>query len=475
MAIALVGTPTAQAGSSVTAATLTITVPTGSTGDLLLIGVSSASQATASSTAPLITASSANTVKIGFIPGILVSMALFYRVVQAGDPTSYTFTVNAGSPYGAVCARYSGVDTTTLFRQWNIVGELKGGGVTATSTTFPIADNVQSSDLAVAFAAMGTSTKTTSQTTALSTPASWTNVIASFGATSGITSSYHTAMALYSRTAGSDAPSVTGATGQYAAIRVVLVPADTPVRDAPGGTISFVNASTATTVAAATSSLAVNAPSGIADGDLLLLAAGSSAGFSAFAPPAGWLSLGVGAGRYSMGTTSFVSDLVEQVWYKFASSEPASYTVSYTDSAGIQEVVLVVVAYRGVRNPYPIELAAVTNSTAAAATTSVASYALPQVNADNLVVNFYGAGGDTTGTFTMTGPSSPWNQRAQIISAVASDFNAAITVVDKLAAGDQPTSTVSKASTFVTVSVSLVGIPGISNVFARRFGPNYRR
>jgi hypothetical protein len=78
----------------------------------------------------------------------------------------------------------------------------------------------------------------------------------------------------------------------------------------------------------------------------------------------------------------------------------------------------------------------------------------------------------------MTGPSSPWNQRAQIISAVTTDFNAAVIISDKLAATDQPTATVSRIGMSTIFSLTLVGSPSItdiSDVWKPRLGPNYRR
>src|SRR5690348_4860277 len=245
MAIALVGTPTTAVGSSVTATTVAITVPTGSVGDLLVFGVSAASNANTNATPPSITAAAALT-KLGEMYGDWQSGTVYYRFVQSGDATSYTFTLSGAAPVGAVCARYSGV---SALRFWSQVGDTGAVSDTTTSVVFPEAGLVRSTDLVLNFACMGTNAKNTTQTTALSTPAGWTNVVNRLGATSSVTSSYHTSMALYSRASATDRPTVTGSTGQYFDLNIVLIDSSNPGPDAPGGTISFVNSSTAAVTA----------------------------------------------------------------------------------------------------------------------------------------------------------------------------------------------------------------------------------
>ncbi|MGH7745142.1 MAG: hypothetical protein ACREQ5_10130, partial [Candidatus Dormibacteria bacterium] len=456
MAIAIVGTPTSAAGSSVTATTVTITAPTGSVGDMLLIGVAVSSIAGTIGSDPLITASSGLLTKLSFSPSPLCQTALFYRVIQSGDPTTWTFTTSAGAPISAVAVRYSGVHATTPFRYWNRIGNFDVPTNTATSVVFPVMDNVQSTDLVVTLAAMGVSTKTATIST-LSTPSGWTSRVTKNGPVSG-TTAYPVTAKFFDIVGTPGTPTSSGSTGHYNAQSVALVAASNQVPDTVGGTISFRAAATAATAAHGTATITVNKPTGVVDGDLMLLAVANSSGFTANTAPAGWTSISQHLGEYNYGLSSAVSDLVGQVWYKIASSEPSSYTVTCTTAAVISAAI---VAYSGVRNPYPADLHVATASTAAASTTGVVPYTLPQVRSDNLIVNIYMAGGDPSGTFTMTGPSSPWTQRAQIISSVASTFNAGITVSDQLNAATQPTAATSIAAASVVFSIALVGLPPV--------------
>lgn len=455
MAIALVGTPTSAAGSSTTATTVTITAPTGSVGDMLLIGVSASSIASLAGAAPLITASSGLLTVLGFFPSPQCTSVLFYRVIQSGDPSSWTFTTSGGSPIAAVAVRYSGVHATTPFRYWNSSGSSDISSVTTSSIVFPVMDNVQSTDWVVTLAAMARTTKTTSITT-LSTPSGWTSRVTKNGPTSS--TAYPVTAQFFDIVGTPGTPTSSGAAGQYNAQSVALVAASNQVPDVTGGTISFVNSSTAVTSTHGSGStpITINVPSGIADGDVMLLALANSAGYATNTTPTGWISIGQCIGAYNYGTSSDLSDLVSQLWYRIASSEPTSYTVTANASALLSAVI---VAYSGVRNPYPIDLTGVTASTSAASTTGVAPYSLPQVRSDNLIVNVYTAGGDTTATFTMTGPTSPWTQRAQALTANGSTFNAGITVAELLDATVYPKASTSIATTSVAFSVALVGAP----------------
>jgi hypothetical protein len=469
MAIALVGTPTTGVGASTTATSVAVTVPTGSTGDLLVFGVSAGSNATAATSAPLITAPAALT-KLSELPTGWCFGVLFYRFVQSGDATSYTFTLSSAAPAGAVCARYSGVSG---LRYWGLTGSQGASSETVTSITFPAAGNVASTDLVLAFVGMGTSTKSTTQLSSLPTPGSWTNVVNRLGPNNAVTSSYHTVMALYSRAAAVDTPSVTGTTGQYVAENLVLIDSASPATDPPGGTIAFVNASTAATVALGPASLSINAPANVIDGHLLLLAIASS-NLGKQTPPAGWIQLTGTIGAYSLGTTSATFDVNSTLWYKVASGEGASYSIAITSN---QVTCAAIVAYSGARIAFPVRLAAETNTDVTApTTTSPAPYVLPTGPADNLIVNFYTAGCDANpGTSTVTGPTSPWTQRAQIATTVASSAESSITIADKLGATDQPTATATTTQGWGVFSVALVGVPGVSNVWDPRSGPNYRR
>lgn len=467
MAIAFV-LGTQADGASTTATTLSISY-TVAAGDLLLISVYASSSATTNADAPNITPGSANLARLWSLAAPSFHVAIYYRFVQAGDPASYSFTLSSGAPASAMAVRYSGVDTTTPFRDWVGIGSLDSRSATTTSVQFPAVSNLQSDDMVVAFAGYGRNTKA-STITAYTTPAGWNS--RQTNTTPTATTAFAGYGAFFDQLGVDDTPTVTGNAGHHSAVCIALIPADNPVPDVTGGPIAFINGSTASTVSTGATSLAVNAPSGIVDGDLLLLIAGQSGGFVTYSPPVGWIPIEVGKGSYSLGTTSTTNDLAAKVWYKIANNEAASYTVTLTTASTLQEQVLAIVAYRQLRATYPIKLHATSWSSSAAATTSPSPYSLPNILSDNLVIHVYLTGGDTTGTFTVTGPTSPWNQRAQVISAVGTDFNVGITVVDALGSTATPTASASKASTWAISTISLIGAP---MVWKLRLGPNYRR
>ena len=465
-AIALVGTPTSAAGASVTATTATVTVPAGNAGDLLIIGVAASSNATTSADAPLITASSGALTKLDGFDSVWLNSAVFYRFVQAGDASTYTFTLSSGAPEAVACVRYSGVST---IRYWGLNATTGSSTETASSLTFPAAGNVQASDVVVAFACMGGSTKSATVTT-ISTPSGWTQDTTQNGPLSSL--AFPVTGAIYHRAAATDTPSVTGSTGQWVIQNVVLSATSDPVPDTPGGTISFVNASTVAGTAAGQANVVVNKPSGVVDGDVLLLAV-TSTFLGVDTPPAGWTMLTAATGAYSHGTASNVYDAMTTVWYKVASGEGASYTIGLTTA---QQTAAAIVAYRGTRLSSPVRMVGETNTNSGSATTtSPTPYMLPGVVATNLVVNFYTSGGDAAGTPSVTGPSGTWTQRASVASSVASVGNASIVVADKLGATDYPTASATAAQGWGVFSVALVGIAEVNQVLPHPRGPNYRR
>lgn len=456
MAIALVGTPTTAVGASSTAATLSITVPTGSTGDLLIFNVATATVATAS--APVITSATAGLTSLFKTSSAFVGTSLLFRFVQAADPTSYTFTVNAGAPYEAVCVRYSGVSTTTPFRFVNSSTTNIQTTSTAAAITLPAVDNVVSTDVTLCAVSMGTSVNNSTQATALSTPTSWTNVVNRLGPTG---TAYHSATALYSRAAGVDTPSVTGSTGQYAAVSFVLIDASNTTTPGPGSAISFVNAATASPSANSATTVC-NVPTGVVNGNVML-AVVTNPGGSSLSAPAGWTPLMETNAWVNQGIAGTYTDGVTRVWYRVASSEPANYT--FTSTLSNHGAPVIIVAYSGTRTTSPVLLSNSVYSNGpgvTASTTSPAPYLLNQLTAiasDMRVVNLYAAGGDSSGLITMTNPGGTWTGRATAASTVAAAFNSAVGVADKMGATDVPTATSSVAAGWSVFSVALIGEP----------------
>jgi hypothetical protein len=461
VAIALQGTPQAVPGASSTATSVTITVPTGSVGDVLFAHIE-AGAATAG--AVLITAGATGWATLWSVDDTVMTAKVFYRVVQAGDPSTYTFNLNTGVPMAGTMVRYSGVATSTPFRFINATEQGSDNALATTSTTFPGVDNVQSTDLTLCFVANASNTGIrNAQIPALGTPTGWTNVVNSLGPASS-SSIARLAMATYSRAAGTDTPTLTTSSGCAASISVVLIDAANVVAPSAGGTISFVNAAT-TGQSATSGTIVVNVPTGVADGDLLLAAVSNPSGNGTWSNMTGWEEIPNTTNcMESQGTSSNLSDCDAALFYRIASSEPASYTFTNTKSnhgnAGV------IVAYRGIRNPYPVHLMNVAKSEGSgnsSTTVSKAPYQLNTlnvINSDMLVVNFYCCGNDvSSGAITFTMPASPWNTRATVSASIAATFNGAVAVTDKLGATDLPTVTASVSSGWVVFSVAIAPAP----------------
>jgi len=455
-------------GASVTATTATVSY-TVQAGDLLLVEVAASSNAGTGGNAPTITAASANMLRLWSLSAQACATAVFYRIVQAGDPTSYVFNTSGGSPISVMAVRYSGVDPTTPFRNWNGTGSLDNFSGTTTTVQFPAIDNLQPNDMVVAFTAYGRTTKSTT-ITAYGTPTSWNSRQTNTGPTSSLAFPIYTA--IFDRLGVNDRPTVTGDAGHHSAFVVALIPADNLVPDQWSEPLGFVAASTAVTVATGTTSLSINKPAGVNDGDIMILAAGQSRGGAVYTTPAGWNPIELAIGGKLAGGTTGVNDIASKVWYKVASGEAASYSIGCTIAGSTpQEMTLAIVSYRRPRNAAPVKLHGSSWSTALG-TTSPVPYALPNITLDDLIVMIYIVGSDTTGTYTVTAPSSPWTQRVSVVSAVASDFNVGIIVVDKPAASDQPTASSSVSAAWHVASICLKGTP---NLPRWSLPPSFRR
>ena len=458
MAVAFIAGTQAD-GASVTATSVAVSY-TVQAGDLLLIGVGASDGATSPSGAPNITSASGNLTRLWSMNEFDHSAAVFYRFVQAGDPTSYTFNTTGGSPVEAMAVRYSGVNTTNPFRNWNVTTNPDGGSGTGTTTsdTFPTLDNVQSNDMVVTHASYARSTKA-STITAFTTPSGWTSRQTNTGPVSGSTA-FPVYAAWFERLAGTDTPSLSHDTGQCSIFSLALIPADNPVPDPVGGQIDFRNASSAATTTNGSTSLVVNKPTGVVDGDLMILVAGQTRGVASWSAPAGWNRIEVQTGGVNFGISTQYQNITTAIWWKIASGEGASYTVGCTVAGSTpQHYCLAIVAYANARSTTPIELHNGVG-TSTLSTTSPAPQALPPgtVTPDNLVILVIVEGGDTTGTYTVTPPGGSWTQRVQVANSKASEFNANITILDQLAASDLPTASSTKTGSWTVHLLSLVGV-----------------
>lgn len=449
MAIALVGSANNK-GTGVTS--LAITVPTtgGAVGDVLVFFLVCVTNQAWSVPAGLSVGYSSRN-------GAATSTSMYYRVVQAGDPTSYTFTHTTACASAGVCGRYSGVDQTNPIRYW--ANSLSNNVTAGTSATFPTLFNVGSSDMCVAL--VGGSSSANNVSTTYTAPAGWTQRQSITANTLSVPS---TAAMLCDKTAGTDTPSVTGFSGFHVVNTVCLADTTaTPTLNIIRTSPVFQSASTAA-VTVATTSLTINAPTGVTNGDLLIACAASSTANS-FTLTGSWTQLEI----ESPPLNGSVTDSAATIWYRIASSEPSSYTIGI---GGASKFCGVILRYSMVDNVTIVR--EISSAYAAvASTTSPARPAFPYTQTTDLVVVFYATGVDASGSsVTVTPPGGTWNTRASVNTAVASTFNCAIAAVDKFGATDFPTSTASATGGWVVLAVALAGLPLI---WPHRMGPNYRR
>jgi hypothetical protein len=152
----------------------------------------------------------------------------------------------------------------------------------------------------------------------------------------------------------------------------------------------------------------VDAPVGVADGDLLLLVALLGNGSGAVYPttPSGW----------SLLTTASASDvpgftLTTSVYWRIAASEPSGYTVDYEDFSHASEAT--VAAYRGASTSAPA-------ATSASGTGSTSTISGLTAEADDTLFVYYGHNWTAAGGLTPPAGTTPtWTERLDSSGALS--------------------------------------------------------
>ena len=159
--------------------------------------------------------------------------------------------------------------------------------------------------------------------------------------------------------------------------------------------IAFRSATEAGTASAGTTQV-INVPSGVQDGDLLLLACCTSDGDTGSVSPNGsWTQI---VNNLNTGGSAPSPPGISVFW-RIASSEPASYTITDTESSGISGQML---CFTGVDNTTPID---VTTTTATGDST----------NANPPSINYADSGAAIV-------VGSVWDSTTAVFSAVPSGF-----------------------------------------------------
>lgn len=226
--------------------------------------------------------------------------------------------------------------------------------------------------------------------------------------------------------------------------------------------IAFGSIATTTSNTSSTT-VVVPVPTGTANGDLLIMAASNSAP-TTFTTPAGWTLLDSNANIATAGFGSVA------YWYRVASSEPASYTI--TLGAAAAPITATMVRYTGVSTTAPIVSHGMAVSTATSAT-SPAPPTLTGVAAGVMVVNLYlwDSNSATNAATLSTMPASPWTTRVNT-GTPSGGYNIDVGVTDQVFPSTHPTATASNAtgiwgveSVALAVGTAAVPVPGFAAFF----------
>jgi hypothetical protein len=209
--------------------------------------------------------------------------------------------------------------------------------------------------------------------------------------------------------------------------------------------IAFQNGTTATVNGAGT--VVINVPASVANGDMLVLgvAVGEAVGVVPTVPGFTQKALHNGA---QDGDPPYSTDLTSALFYRRASSEPASYTVTLDATYGLTGAVSML-RYTGViATGDPFRTSATVSRTNTSATTYT-SVALTGVQASDLALHMCGCAMPSwnTNAYDLAGPGGGWVERGEVYMTTASTAKPGILFVEQLGTGTAPVITTSGTAT----------------------------
>lgn len=223
--------------------------------------------------------------------------------------------------------------------------------------------------------------------------------------------------------------------------------------------VTFGSSSTASHSSTYVSSLSINKPASTANGDLLILAVETSPTSQSgptVTAPSGWTAV---SGSPYVGSTGSAL----WVWYKIASSEGASYSLSFSPT--IDDVTALIARYTGVDNTSPITN---TGSTTASSVTSKAVAAPTGIGTGGASVMIGGARPDAgTANLTITMPGTS-RVASFYASAGSSDYGAGMALSDSTAtaSGNMTVNHASEVSEYTLVLNAASGGTAVSGAAA---------
>ncbi|MEY2569013.1 MAG: hypothetical protein QOE35_3542 [Actinomycetota bacterium] len=376
--------------------------------------------------------------------GTLVAQKVFWRLATGNEPASWTWTLSSSQEASGGVLAYSGVEQVTPL-------DVTANNKTAAASTSHVAPAVvttKANDELVTFYGLKTGTTMT--------------------APSGMTERFDLASTggtvANQLTAGADDQlvAITGSTGTRTATSAAAadsVSASFALKAMPSySTIAFRSASSATNGAGA-SSLALQTPTGVAAGDVMIaqVAAGGGSNTTITAP-AGWTAVDT----KNNGTK--VNEMV--AWKVATASEPATSAWTLT---GTPEASGGVVAYSGVDGTAPVDVFSDTKS-ASSGTSHIASTVVTPRSNDQLL-SFFALKTGTSLT-PPTGMTERWDA-ASTGGTVANQITALATDQAVAAPGDTGTRTATSAaaadSAMVTVALKPAA-PAANEPTSLRYG-----
>src|SRR6266516_1127903 len=225
---------------------------------------------------------------------------------------------------------------------------------------------------------------------------------------------------------------------------MMLVPIVVNASPAAAATIppAFESATHADTLLNELSSLTISVPATTQNGDVLVLFI-ESANVEDPSGLSGWTKVDSGDAGSSLRGSSY---------YHVASSEPASYTLTYPD---IQHISAFMLDYRGVDTSDPISAHGVVSNDIDSLT--ISSPTLSGVGSSDAVLIGFHARGVPVGIFTLIPPSG-WTARAQQTTNSPNNPDIGASIVEKVGGTDSPSETASILITSVTTSLALRGV-----------------
>jgi hypothetical protein len=220
---------------------------------------------------------------------------------------------------------------------------------------------------------------------------------------------------------------------------------------------SFFRSATSNQNGAGSTSLAINVPSGVVPGDVMIATIDAD-GAGSIAVPAGWSATGLYNGVSQFGWS--------QVVFRVATAgEPASYTWDLVSS---RKAVGTIVDYIGVDNAAPIQTSATGSGTASPAVAPT----ITTTSANQMVISNVG-GENAAGAFTFTNPAGT-TDRVEVYTSTGTprDGNDVADFI-QAAAGATPTRSFTIAPTTTAWSAVTIGVkPNATGTLAFDVAPD---